>query len=143
MYNKRNYSAWPNNFGGIMEEVINNGMNRLSQEVNSGVPVNIRESDKAYELHVMAAGLKKEDFKVNVDGDLLHISYEHKPEAEQPVEGKWVRTEFKRRSFKRSFTLTEKVDASNISAKYADGVLMISLGKKEPAQPTAHEIKIN
>jgi HSP20 family protein len=58
-----------------------------------------------------------------------------KPEAEQPVEGKWVRTEFKRRSFKRSFTLTEKVDASNISAKYADGVLMISLGKKEPAQP--------
>jgi HSP20 family protein len=145
MYTKRNYSAWPNNFGGLMEDVLHNGINRLSQEMTATtVPVNIRETDKTYELHVVAAGLSKEEFKLKVDGDLLHISYEHKPEPEgQPQDGKWLRNEYKKRSFKRSFTLTDKVDATNISAKYTDGVLVIALPKKEPAAPTAQEIKID
>ena len=144
MYTKRNYSTWPHNIGGLMEDVLHTGINRLSQEMTATtVPVNIRETDKAYELHVVAAGLAKEDFKLKVDGDLLHISYEHKPEAEGESDGKWLRSEYKKRSFKRTFTLTDKVDATNISAKYTDGVLVISLAKKEPVAPTAHEIKID
>ena len=141
MYYKRNYGVMP----GFLENVLQNGWNNLAEEANlSSVPVNIMETDKSYELHVVAAGLKKEDFKLNIDRNILNISFEQKEEnKEQPQEGKWLRKEYRMRSFKRSFTLNDKIDATKISAKYADGILNITLPKKEVSEPTTQEINVN
>lgn len=129
-----------------MEDIFNNGMNRINEEVSAfTAPVNIEETDKSYELHVIAAGLKKEDFKISTDKNILNISYEQKAESKEegaPV-SKWLRTEFRMKSFKRSFTMNEKVDTGKIAAKYTDGILQITLPKKEVTEPDAHEISVN
>ena len=145
MYNKRAYGVMPRTFGGFIEDVFANGINRLNEEVSAfTAPVNIQETDKSYELHLIAPGLKKEDFKINMDRNILNISYEQKEEkAEENQESKWLRTEYRMKSFKRSFTLNEKIDAGKIAAKYTDGVLLISLPKKEVVDNPAHEIAVN
>ncbi len=144
MYNKRTFGLVPRTFGGFFEDVLQNGMNHLNDEIGFHVPVNITENDKSYELHVVAAGLKKEDFKLNVDKNVLTISFEQKEEnKEQDKEMKWLRNEYRMRSFKRSFTLNEKIDTSKISAKYTDGILSISLPKKEVSEPATTEIAVN
>lgn len=145
MYYKSKYGVMPRTFGGLIEDVFQNGVNIFHDDVpvRSNVPVNIKETDKSYELHVVAPGLHKEDIKINVDRDILTISFEQKEEATEKAEGKWLRNEYHFRSFKRSFTLNEKVDAANINAKYNDGILNVSLPKKENAEPTAHQISVS
>lgn len=147
MYQKRSYGMVPRTFGGLLEDMFNNGLSRINEEVSAfSTPVNIKETAAGYEMHVVAPGLKKEDFNVNVDKNILTVSYEHKTEAKtEQVENqdKWLRTEYSAKSFKRSFTLNEKVDVAAISAKYADGVLNIALPKKENVEPTVKEISIN
>jgi HSP20 family protein len=117
------------------------GGNTLSRTVN--VPVNIRETNKSYEMELVAPGLKKEDFKINVNGDLLTVSFEHKEEhsQERKDEG-WLRREYKQQSFSRSFNVDDTVDPAKITAKYADGVLQLSLPKKEGAQKLSRTIEI-
>ena len=142
MYYKRNFAV-PNIFGGILENVVNSNLSHLNDELKtSSVPVNILETDKSYELHVVAPGLKKEDFKLGIEKNILNISFEQKEENKEQA-GKWIRSEYQMKSFKRSFTLNEKIEASGIAAKYADGVLIVSLPKKEVAEPTAQEIPVN
>jgi HSP20 family protein len=139
MHYKRNFGVMP----GFFENALQHGWNNLAEEANlSSVPVNIQETDKSYELHVVAAGLKKEDFKLNIDRNILNISFEQKEENKEQ-EGKWLRKEYAMKSFKRSFTLNDKVDAANISAKYSDGILDITLPKKEVSEPTTHDIQVN
>jgi HSP20 family protein len=147
MYRQKNfYGMMPRAIGGFMEDVLNANLNRMNEDCGCAIPsgatpVNIQETDKHYELHVVAPGLNKEDFKINVDRNTLHVSYEHKDENKEQ-NGKWIHTEYRNRSFKRSFTLSEKIDASNISAKYTDGVLCVVLPKKESAEVTAQEIAV-
>jgi HSP20 family protein len=145
MYNKRAFAVMPNILGGIFEDVMNNNCNHISNEMKfASVPVNIFETDKSYDLHVVAPGLKKEDFKLGIDKNILNISFEQKEENKDAQEGKWIRSEYKMKSFKRSFTLNEKIDATKIAAKYADGVLVVTLPKKEvAAEPAAQEIPVN
>lgn len=94
------------------------------------VPVNIIETSEGYHLEVYAPGRNKDEFNVNVEKDLLTISYEHKA-TEQAENLKVVRREFNQYSFKRSFSLDEKVDENGIQAKYEDGLLKLFLPKKE------------
>ena len=148
MYNKRIYSVMPRTIGGFFEDVLQNGWNHLSEEVSSfSVPVNIQETEKGYELQLVAPGLKKEDFKLNIDGGILHISFEDKVQKEETKEpqseGKWLRNEYRMKSFKRSFSLNDKIDTGKISAKYTDGILHITLSKKEVAEPSMQEISVN
>jgi HSP20 family protein len=144
MYNKRSFAVMPNIIGGIFEDVLHNNWNHINEEVRtSSVPVNIHETDKNYDLHVVAPGLKKEDFKISIDKNILQISFAHKDENKEPQEGKWIRTEYRMKSFKRSFTMNEKIDAGKIAAKYADGVLVVSLPKKEVVEPPVQEIAVN
>jgi len=109
-------------------------------------PVNIKETDKSYSLEVIAPGFDKSDFKVNVDQDVLTVSAEKKQEVKENAENcnteKHVRREYSFRSFKRSFTLDEKIDAAGIDAKYNNGVLVLNLPKKEVVKATAQEINI-
>lgn len=141
---RRNYGFAPRTIGGLIEDIFQNGVNRYNEEISAQLaPVNIQETDHSYEVHVSAPGLKKEEFKINVDQNLLHISYEHKEETkEQGDNNKWIRNEYRSRSFKRSFTLNDKVDAANISAKYTDGILVVTLPKKEAQEATAKEISV-
>jgi len=147
MYYKRNFGITPRTIGGLMEDMVHNGWTKLNEEVSSYVaPVNIQETDKSYDPHLVAPGLKKEDFMINLEKDTLTISYEQTAQKEenneQPKE-KWLRSEYRMRSFKRSFSLNEKVDAGNISAKYNDGVLLVTLPKKEVSEPVKQEIAVN
>ncbi len=145
MYTKRSFGILPRTVNGLMEDIFFNGFDRTNGEsALFQVPVNIKETEGSYDLHVVAPGLKKEDFKISVDKDILSISFEQKEEnKEGSSEGKWLRSEYRMRSFKRNFTLNEKVDAGKISAKYADGVLLVTLTKKEVTEPATHEIAVN
>ncbi len=144
MYQKRSYGVMPRTFGGLLEEVFNSNWNRMAEEsIPYNVPVNIKETEAGYELHVLAPGSKKEDFKISVDKNILNVSYDHKEEVQEANGSKWLRTEFKHRSFKRSFSLNDNIDTTNVSAKYADGVLQIVLQKKQEVEPTIKEVAIN
>ena len=105
------------------------------------IPVNVKETEKSYQLEVVAPGFEKSDFKVNMEQDLLTISAEKKSEVKDENE-KYIRREYSFRSFKRSFTLDEKIDATNIEASYVNGVLTLNLSKKVAVKAAATEIII-
>lgn len=105
------------------------------------VPVNVIESEKSYALEVVAPGFEKSDFKLNLDGNLLTISADAKVENKEENK-KEIRREYSYRSFKRSFTLDEKIDATNIEASYINGVLTLNLPKKVEVKAAATEITI-
>ena len=99
--------------------------------------VNISENDENYNVEVAAPGLKKDDFKVEVDNDVLTISSEKKETKEEANESeRYSRKEFKYSSFRRSFALPEgQVDVDKIKAEYKDGILTLGLPKREEVKP--------
>jgi HSP20 family protein len=103
--------------------------------------VNIVETAGAYHLELNAAGRNKEDFNITVDKGLLTISYEKKEETKTD-DLKVVRKEFSLQSFKRSFTLDDKIDAEAIQAKYENGLLKLLLPKLTEAKQPVKNISI-
>jgi HSP20 family protein len=143
-------SAMP--FSGWIDSVLQNALSRFFDDEPWGfddrlnsyqVPVNIRETDKAYEMEVLAPGLKKEDFNVDISNNMLTVSFEHKEEnkEENKSEG-YLRQEYRMQSFARSFALDDTVDADKIMAQYKDGVLHLTLPKKEGAQKITKSIQV-
>jgi HSP20 family protein len=104
-------------------------------------PVNIKETEKNYTLDVVAPGFEKSDFNLSLDQDMLTISAEKKAESKNEGE-KEIRKEYSYRSFKRSFTLDEKIDGEGIEAKYVNGVLKLNLPKKEEVKTASKQISI-
>jgi HSP20 family protein len=105
--------------------------------------VNIIESKDDYRIEVAAPGLNKDDFKINIENNVLTISAEKEEKTENESES-YVRREFNYASFSRSFTLPESMDTEKISAKHKDGVLDVIIPKKEEAkQKPARNIKIS
>ena len=98
--------------------------------------VNIVEHENGFRLEVAAPGLKKEDFKINLDKQLLTISAQQEQKEEETTE-KYTRKEFSFSSFRRSFTLPQSVNGELINASYTDGVLKVELPKKEEAKVQA------
>lgn len=92
--------------------------------------VNITEQKDAYKVSLAAPGLKKDDFKIEVDGNILTISSE-KEENKEEKDKKFTRKEYSYSSFSRSFTLPEEINQEKIEAKYEDGVLKLSLPRNE------------
>lgn len=106
--------------------------------------VNIAETDLAFEVQLAAPGLQKEDFKLNLEKNVLTISAEKKAQAtEQDDKRKITRKEFSFSSFSRSFTLPEIADANNITATYENGLLNVVIAKKEEAKLLSREIAIS
>ena len=104
--------------------------------------VNITEQEGEYIVSLAAPGLKKEDFKIDVDGNMLTISSE-KEESKEEKDKKFTRKEYNYSSFSRCFTLPEEISQEKIEAKYEDGVLKISLPRKKGvSQPTARQIAV-
>ena len=109
-------------------------------------PVNIKETEKNYSIDVVAPGFDKANFKISLDQDILTISAEKKNEVKNDPDKngdeKEIRREYSYRSFKRSFTLDEKIDAAGIEAKYVNGVLTLNLHKREEVKKASKEISI-
>ncbi len=105
---------------------------------NSGttVPsVNIKETKETFEVELAAPGMKKDDFKIHLDGNLLTISSESDSGFEEQEESIYSRKEFSYQSFQRSFTLPKDVvDSDKINAKYEGGVLHLTIPKREEAK---------
>ncbi len=104
--------------------------------------VNIVESEKSYALEVIAPGMKKEDFKIAIEKDLLTVSYEKKESSEEKTD-KYIRKEFSMNSFKRSFTLNDKLNAEGVTAKYENGVLHVNIPKAEVKTVEVKTLEIN
>ncbi len=98
--------------------------------------VNIRNLDKEFKVELAAPGYKKEDLKVAISDGLLTVSSEQKTEKESDRDG-WKRREFRYNSFSRSFQLPENADADSVNAAFTDGVLYLTIAKKEPETDTA------
>jgi HSP20 family protein len=104
--------------------------------------VNIIEHRDEYQVSLAVPGMKKDDFKIDVDGNMLTISSE-KEDTKEEKEKKFTRKEYNYSSFSRSFTLPEEINKEKIEAKYEDGVLRIALPRKEEAKKnTAKHIAV-
>ncbi len=143
-HTKSNYGINPRAFSGLMNEFLQSGISRIADEPGyMNVPVNIKENEKDYELHVVAPGLKKDDFKIQVEKDVLTVSFEQKEEQKEESKGKLLRNEYHFRSFKRSFKLNDKVNIAAIAAKYENGILNVILPKNELVQPESQVITVS
>lgn len=147
MMNRRVYNRLPKIaapiFDELMSEFFNTGVSRRPNGLTLSTPsVNIRKEDKAYLLEFAAPGLKKEDFKLEVEKDQLIISAEMKSE-ETDEKKNFSRREFNYSAFKRSFHLNEEIDTNEISASYEAGVLLVTLPKKEEVMQKAKEILVS
>lgn len=129
-------------FNDIFENFFNDAF--LSDRIVSRVPaVNISETDNHYHIELAAPGLKKEDFKIDVDRNVLTISAEKQTEnTENNDSRKYNKREYSYTSFARSFTLPESADDASIEAAYTDGVLKIDVAKKEEAKAISRHIEI-
>ena len=103
--------------------------------------VNICETTDDYQLEFNVPGRKKEDFKITVDKNILTVSFE-KSEEQKEEKKQFIKREFVTQSFKRSFTLDEKINADNIDAKYENGILFLTLPKKEEVKVLPKEISV-
>jgi HSP20 family protein len=140
----RLYPAFPSFFNQILnKELLDwNDVNYAGK--NQTLPaVNIKETEDSIFIEVAAPGLKKDDFKINLDQNRLSISSERKEEKDEQNDH-YTRKEFYYQSFQRYFNVpVETIDGDKISAYYSDGILNISLPKREEVKPKpAREIEI-
>ncbi|MEP6710793.1 MAG: Hsp20/alpha crystallin family protein [Ferruginibacter sp.] len=130
---------------GMMNDLFNEFPTAVSKTFREDVlhfpPVNITNKEAAYSIELAAPGFEKPDFNVKLDNNILTISTEKK-EKETEQGQKVIRREFSTKSFKRSFTIDDKIDTENISAKYENGILTLELPKKEIEKAGAKEINI-
>ncbi|GGH73025.1 HSP20 family protein [Filimonas zeae] len=149
---KRQNGNTPATFGNVVDNIFQNSLHRFFDDnfFHAGrtfqsdvVPVNVRENNESYNLEVIAPGCRKESFKVNVNGNLLTVSYDHQDEqTEENDKNQWRRTEYQRRTFQRTFTLDDSVDVNGIQAEYKDGILCLRVPKHEKAKQVAKTIEI-
>lgn len=115
-------------------ELFNWENNNFSTTSTTLPSVNVKETADTYEVEVAAPGLEKNDFKVTLEGNLLTISSEKENQQTSEQEN-FTRREFSYQSFQRSFELPKNVvDEENISARYENGLLLLSIPKKEEAK---------
>lgn len=104
--------------------------------------VNVSEDKDNYKVSLAAPGLKKNDFKIDVEGNVLTISAETEEEKEEK-NGRFSRQEYNYSSFSRSFNLPETIRKDKIEAQYEDGVLSLKLPKKEEARKDTASMHID
>lgn len=129
-------------FNDVFESLFNTD-SFLSDRIISRVPaVNIAETDKEFQIELAVPGMKRENFKLNLDKNLLTISVEQKSETTEGDAKRYNRREYSYSSFVRTFTLPEAANYDHIDAGYADGILKISVPKKEEAKVQPKEITV-
>jgi len=128
---KRNNLVFPALMNEIFKPDWFGGLENVSNHVP---PVNIKENETGFELELSVPGRLKEDFKIEINKEVLTVTNELKTEAVNK-EDKYTRREFALKSFTRAFTLPNSVDTEHIKADYQNGVLSFVLPKKEEALP--------
>jgi HSP20 family protein len=133
--NPNGYLAFPGLFDDFFNrELFNWGINNYSSTSTTVPSVNIRENEDAYEVQIAAPGMNKKDFEVKLDGNLLTIS-SSKQDSSEREQDNFTRREFSYQSFQRSLELPKDVvDQDNINAKYENGLLLLTIPKKEDAK---------
>ncbi|MEA3496187.1 MAG: Hsp20/alpha crystallin family protein [Bacteroidota bacterium] len=133
-----NYPAFSN----LFENFFNDDYGFNGRIARSTPAVNVIEEKENFKIEVAAPGLKKKDFKVNLENDVLTISSNNESKNEVKKEN-YTKQEFCFDSFSRSFTLPDAINSNKIDANYSEGVLTISLPLKEEAKVQAsREIEI-
>jgi HSP20 family protein len=136
---------YPPLFDRFFENDLFDWSNRNYSDTRTTLPsVNIKESNDDFEVEVAAPGFTKNDFRVELNHDLLTISSDKEVENETKEGQQFSLREFSYQSFSRSFTLPNSADSDKIGAKYEDGILHIMIPKKEEAKPKpARQIAIS
>jgi HSP20 family protein len=129
-------------FTDLIENLERNFLGRVDETSGDIPAVNIKEESDKFVLEMAAPGMKKDDFKINLDNYQLTISSEKKDEKEEK-EDNYTRREFVYSSFSRSFTLPKSIDIEKIKADYKNGILNIVLPKKEEEAKLTKQIKIS
>jgi len=135
---KRNedYPLWPKLFNDFFDRDWMDFSTRNFSNTNTTLPsINIKEDKNGFEVEMAAPGLEKNDFKIDLDNNVLTISSEKKVENEIKEGENYTRREFSYQSFTRSFNLPENAESDKISAKYEKGILKVSIPKREEAKP--------
>ena len=134
-----------NSFNNLMTDFFPQFPSLFHDDSSAGfrqlIPVNIKQTAQGFNLEIVAPGFNKEDFTVHLEKDLLTISAAQKAREENKDE-KYIRKEYKYQTFKRSFSLNEKIDTEKIEAKYENGVLTLNLWNKEEVKTPAKQITI-
>lgn len=138
-------NQYPSLFDRFFDNDLFDWSNKNFSTTNTTLPsVNIKESTDDFEVEVAAPGFSKNDFKIELNHDLLTISSDKKVENEIKEGQQFSRREFSYQSFSRSFTLPNTADSEKIAARYENGILKVMIPKKEEAKPKpARQISIN
>jgi HSP20 family protein len=135
---KRN--ALMTGFNDVFDSIFNDTF--FSDRMVSRIPAaNISETADHYHVELAAPGLKKKDFKINLERNVLSISADQRLENKQE-ERNYTKREYTYSSFVRSFNLPESADENGIQATYVDGVLAIDIPKREEAKTVSRQIEI-
>jgi HSP20 family protein len=128
---------------GFLDEFLNRGLTDFvgSDAVVNQPAVNVVETKDNFRLEVAAPGFDKGDFSLHIEQEYLTIEGKHEMDTEQKDE-RYTRREFKFESFKRSYKLPEIVNQETISAVYENGILNVTLPKKEVVKPSVKTIEV-
>ena len=130
-------------FNGFLDEFFNRNISNFvgSDAVLNQPAINVVETENSFKLELAAPGFDKQDFSVNVENDFLIVSANRETNKEETNE-RYTRREFAVASFKRSFKLPKTVNQEAIAAVYENGILNVTIGKKEEAKPVVKTIQI-
>ena len=143
MYPARRNQAWiPSVFGDLFDDFA-----VMPAKQFASPAVNIKETDKAFEIEIAAPGMTKEDFAIRVDNDeelVIALEKKHENKEEERKGENYLRREFSYASYHQAFTLPDNIDVENIKATMTNGILGIELPKKTPDKqiPASRQIAI-
>jgi HSP20 family protein len=140
------FPAFPTFFDDFFTKDFFDWNDKNFAKVGSTLPsVNLKETEKEFDIELAVPGMKKEDFKVEMQHGILTVKAEkEEKKSEKDKEGNYLRKEFSYEAFSRSFSMPENIVEDKISATYKDGILHILIGKKEPKPvvlPKAIDVK--
>ncbi|MAO10204.1 MAG: molecular chaperone Hsp20 [Flavobacteriaceae bacterium] len=140
----RRNSNW---FPSLLDEIFTENRLDTPNYENFSIPaVNIQEKNTNFVIELAVPGLSKENFNIEVDNNILKVSAEVTSGNEENTtenETKFTRKEFNYNGFKRSFTLPENINVENVNASYENGVLEITLPKKEEEKVLKRMVEIS
>jgi HSP20 family protein len=129
-------NVYPRLIDRFLDDEMSDWSNRNYSNTNTTLPsVNIKEDVNGFDVELAAPGFDKGDFIIDLDKDTLTISTDKQVENETKEGQRFTRREFSYQSFSRSFTLPTIVDGDKIAARYENGILRVSIPKKEEAKP--------